>query len=215
MIHKGISASKPISNAMVIANQATNFSVGAISCSSWSARKSRNGRAPHGRKQFQNINLAIKYAPKRRRRTQGMALGGGCEIGLHAAKIHSAAEAYIGLVEVVSADPRGGRHERNAFRAMKSGFRRRPRSLPHARPVFRNIATQKWHQREECRTSAITPHGHLFHESRTLVADAKQPRLRSPPAAGNPRLFLAGGRAITQIKCLGESFLAAAKMAIT
>ena len=48
-------------------------------------------------KQFQNVNLAIKYAKKPVvAAPQGMALGGGCEISLHAARIHSAAEAYVG-----------------------------------------------------------------------------------------------------------------------
>ena len=39
----------------------------------------------------------------------GLALGGGCEIALHADRVHAAAETYIGLVEVgVGLIPAGG-----------------------------------------------------------------------------------------------------------
>src|SRR5205807_9932162 len=61
-------------------------------------------------KQFKNINLAIEYAAKPVvAAPQGLALGGGCEVSLHAAKIQTAAEAYIGLVETgVGLIPGGG-----------------------------------------------------------------------------------------------------------
>jgi len=62
------------------------------------------------------VNLAIKVPPKPVvAAPQGMALGGGCEIVLHAAKIHAAAEAYIGLVEAgVGLDSRRRGHEGDA-----------------------------------------------------------------------------------------------------
>jgi len=69
-------------------------------------------------KQFQNINLAIKYAPKPVvAAPQGLALGGGCEVNLHAAKIQAAAEAYIGLVETGGADSRRRRTKEMLIRA--------------------------------------------------------------------------------------------------
>src|SRR2546426_12590052 len=47
-----------------------------------------------------------------------MALGGGCEISLHAARIHAAAEAYIGLVETgVGLIPAGGGTKEMLIRA--------------------------------------------------------------------------------------------------
>jgi len=54
------------------------------------------GRIAHGRKAIPKHHLAIKYAPKPVvAAPQGLALGGGCEVSLHAAKIQAAAEAYI------------------------------------------------------------------------------------------------------------------------
>jgi len=59
---------------------------------------------------FQNANLALRYAavpvviaPA------GLALGGGCEMALHADRLQAASETYIGLVEVgVGIIPAGG-----------------------------------------------------------------------------------------------------------
>jgi 3-hydroxyacyl-CoA dehydrogenase len=70
-------------------------------------------------RQFQNTNLALKYAelpvvvaPF------GMALGGGCEIALHGARIRASAETYLGLVEVgVGLIPGAGGTKEMALRA--------------------------------------------------------------------------------------------------
>ncbi len=59
---------------------------------------------------FQATTMAIKYAPVPVIvAPAGLALGGGCEICLHADRIQAAAETYIGLVEVgVGLIPAGG-----------------------------------------------------------------------------------------------------------
>src|SRR5258705_6295301 len=120
MLHKGLKRLETDFDAMVIANQAVNFSVGAnLMLVLVGAQEQEWDELHMAVKQFQNINLAIKYAPKPVvAAPQGMALGGGCEIGLHATKIHSAAEAYIGLVEVgVGLIPGGGRTKEILIRA--------------------------------------------------------------------------------------------------
>src|SRR5258707_3693654 len=100
MLHKGLKRLETDFEAMVIANQAVNFSVGAnLMLILVGAQEQEWDELHMAVKQFQNVNLALKYAPKPVvAAPQGMALGGRCEISLHAAKIHSAAEAYIGLV---------------------------------------------------------------------------------------------------------------------
>src|SRR6202790_3931851 len=111
IIHKGIKRLESDFDAMVIANQATNFSVGAnLMLVLVGAQEQEWDELHMAVKQFQNINMAIKYAPKPVvAAPQGMALGGGCEVSLHAAKIQAAAEAYIGLVETgVGLVPGGG-----------------------------------------------------------------------------------------------------------
>ena len=49
-----------------------------------------------------------------------MALGGGCEISMHADKVVAAAETYIGLVEFgVGVIPGGGGSKEMALRASR------------------------------------------------------------------------------------------------
>ncbi len=59
---------------------------------------------------FQQLNMSLKYAPKPVVAAPfGMALGGGCEIPLHCARLQASAELYMGLVEVgVGLIPAGG-----------------------------------------------------------------------------------------------------------
>ena len=59
---------------------------------------------------FQQLNMSLKYAPKPVVAAPfNMALGGGCEIPLHCARIQASAELYMGLVEVgVGVIPAGG-----------------------------------------------------------------------------------------------------------
>ena len=97
-------------------------------------------------RQFQRVNMAIKYAPRPVvAAPQGMALGGGCEISLHAARIHAAAEAYIGLVETgVGLIPGGGGTKEMLIRANEHAAGGEDLDLFHAlKPVFENIAMAK------------------------------------------------------------------------
>src|SRR5260370_40204502 len=101
MLHKGLKRLETDFDAMVIANQAVSFSVGAnLMLVLVGAHEQEWDELHMAVKQFQNINLAIKYAPKPVvAAPQGLALGGCCEVCLHSPKIQAAAEAYIGLVE--------------------------------------------------------------------------------------------------------------------
>jgi 3-hydroxyacyl-CoA dehydrogenase len=221
MIHKGIKRLDSEFDAMVIANQATNFSVGAnLMLVLVGAQEQEWDELHMAVKQFQNVNMAIKYAPKPVVvAPQGMALGGGCEIGLHGAKIHAAAEAYIGLVEAgVGLIPGGGGTKEMLIRANENAASGDDLDLFHTlRPVFENIATAKvGTSAEECRELGYLRRSDTYSMNRDrLVAEAKQTALAlarsgwKPAAASWPE-----GAQTTQIKVLGESFLAAAKMAI-
>jgi 3-hydroxyacyl-CoA dehydrogenase len=180
-------------------------------------------------KQFQNINLAIKYAPKPVvAAPQGLALGGGCEVSLHAAKIQAAAEAYIGLVETgVGLIPGGGGTKEMLIRANEhasgTGFSlsSSPESdldLFHAlKPVFEAIAMAKvGTSAEECRDLGYLRREDGISMNRDrLVADAKEAAL-SLVRGGYKSLAASWqeGAQTTQIKVLGEQFLAGAKLAI-
>jgi 3-hydroxyacyl-CoA dehydrogenase len=171
-------------------------------------------------KQFQNANLAIKYAPKPVVvAPQGMALGGGCEVALHGARIQAAAESYMGLVEAgVGLIPGGGGSKEMLIRANEHAAGREDLDLFHAlKPVFETLAMAKvGTSAEECRDLGFLRRDDGVSMNRDrLVADAKEVALSlvrngyNPPAANWQE-----GAQTTQIKVLGEQFLAGAKLAI-
>jgi 3-hydroxyacyl-CoA dehydrogenase len=221
MIHKGLKCLDAGFDAMIIANQAPNFCVGAnLMLVLVGAQEQEWDELHLAVKQFQNVNLAIKYAPKPVvSAPQGMALGGGCEISLHAAKIHAAAEAYIGLVEAgVGLIPGGGGTKEMMIRANENAGSGDDLDLFHAlRPVFENIATAKvGTSAEEDRQLGYLRRTDTYSMNRErLVFDAKQTALGLARSGWKPSASTwQDGPQITQIKVLGESFLAAAKMAI-
>src|SRR5438445_708586 len=230
MMHKGLKRLETDFDAMVIANQAVNFSVGANLMLVLVAAQEQEWDELHmAVKQFQNINLAIKYARKPVvAAPQGMALGGGCEVSLHAARIHAAAEAYIGLVETgVGLIPGGGGTKEMLIHANENAGRigfslsanaESDLELFHAlKPIFESIAMAKvGTSAEECRDL-----GYLRREDGVsmnrdrLVADAKEAALALVRGGYKPLAATwQEGAQTTQIKILGEQFLAGAKLAI-
>ncbi len=221
MLHKGLKRLETDFDAMVIANQAVNFSVGAnLMLVLVGAQEQEWDELHMAVKQFQNINLAIKYAPKPVvAAPQGLALGGGCEVSLHAAKIQAAAEAYIGLVEAgVGLIPGGGGTKEMMIRANEHAAGGEDLDLFHAlKPVFEAIAMAKvGTSAEECRDL-----GYLRREDGVsmnrdrLVADAKEAALALVRGGYKPLAATwQEGAQTTQIRVLGEQFLAGAKLAI-
>jgi 3-hydroxyacyl-CoA dehydrogenase len=221
MIHKGLKRLDADFDALVIGNQAVNFSVGAnLMLVLVGAQEQEWDELHMAVKQFQNVNLAIKYAPKPVVvAPQGMALGGGCEVALHGAKIQAAAEAYIGLVETgVGLIPGGGGTKEMLIRANEHAAGGEDLDLFHAmKPVFETIAMAKvGTSAEECRELGFLRRedGVSMNRDR-LIGDAKEAALAlvrggyKPPAATWQE-----GAQTTQIKVLGEQFLAGAKLAI-
>jgi len=221
MLHKGLKRLTTDFDAMVIANEAVNFSVGANLMLVLVAAQEQEWDEVHmAVKQFQNVNLALKYAPKPVvAAPQGMALGGGCEISLHAARIQAAAEAYIGLVETgVGLIPGGGGSKEMLIRANEHAASGEDLDLFHAlRPIFETIAMAKvGTSAEESRDLGFLRRedGVSMNRDR-LVADAKEVALALvrggyKPLAANWQ----EGTQTTQVKVLGEQFLATAKMGI-
>ena len=145
---------------MVIANQAANFSVGAnLMLVLIGAQEQEWDELHLAVRQFQNVNLAIKYAPKPVViAPQGMALGGGCEMSLQGARIQAAAEAYMGLVETgVGLIPGGGGTKEMMIRANERAAGGEDLDLFHAmKPVFETFAMAKvGTSAEECRGVGI------------------------------------------------------------
>jgi 3-hydroxyacyl-CoA dehydrogenase len=221
MMHKGLKRLETDFDAMVIANQAVNFSVGAnLMLVLVGAQEQEWDELHMAVKQFQNVNLALKYAPKPVvAAPQGMALGGGCEVGLHSAKIQAAAEAYIGLVETgVGLIPGGGGTKEMLIRANERAAGDEDLDLFHAlKPVFEAIAMAKvGTSAEECRDLGFLRRedGVSMNRDR-LVGDAKEAALALVRGGYKPLAATwQEGAQTTQIKVLGEQFLAGAKLAI-
>jgi len=122
-INKGIDLAEKDFQGLVVGNQAANFSVGAnIGMIFMMAVEQEYDELNYAIKYFQDTMMRMRYssiptisAP------HGMALGGGCEISLHADKVVAAAETYMGLVEFgVGVIPGGGGSKEMALRASDS-----------------------------------------------------------------------------------------------
>jgi 3-hydroxyacyl-CoA dehydrogenase len=122
-INKAIDIAQKDFQGLVVGNQAANFSVGAnIGMIFMMAVEQEYDELNYAIKYFQDTMMRMRYssiptisAP------HGMALGGGCEISLHADKVVAAAETYMGLVEFgVGVIPGGGGSKEMALRASDS-----------------------------------------------------------------------------------------------
>ncbi len=102
MIYSGISELEKNFDAMVIANQGENFSVGAnLMLVLLAAQEQEWDELNAAIHRFQQATMALKYAPKPVVAAPfSRALGGGCEIPIHCTRIQASAETYMGLVEV-------------------------------------------------------------------------------------------------------------------
>ncbi|MBU2945991.1 3-hydroxyacyl-CoA dehydrogenase/enoyl-CoA hydratase family protein [Zobellia uliginosa] len=119
-LNKAIDIAEKDFQGLVVGNQAANFSVGAnIGMIFMMAVEQEYDELNMAIKMFQDSMMRMRYssiptisAP------HGMALGGGCEISLHADKVVAAAETYMGLVEFgVGVIPGGGGSKEMALRA--------------------------------------------------------------------------------------------------
>ncbi|TXT34919.1 MAG: 3-hydroxyacyl-CoA dehydrogenase [Chitinophagaceae bacterium] len=119
-LNKAIGIAENQFKGLVIANDGPNFSAGAnVGMIFMLAIEQEYDELDMAIRMFQNSMMRLRYssipvvtAP------HGLALGGGCEINLHADKVCAAAETYIGLVELgVGLIPGGGGTKEFALRA--------------------------------------------------------------------------------------------------
>jgi 3-hydroxyacyl-CoA dehydrogenase len=131
--------------AMVIYNEADNFSVGAnVGLALFAVNVALWPFIEEGQAAGQNAYKAMKYAPfPVVSAPAGMALGGGCEILLHSAAVQAHAESYIGLVETgVGLVPGWGGCKELVTRHVLN--RRRPGGpIPPLAQAFETIALAK------------------------------------------------------------------------
>ena len=144
-VNKAIDLAETNYQGLIVGNQAANFSVGAnIGMIFMMAAEQEYAELNQAIKYFQDTMMRMRYssiptisAP------HGMALGGGCEISLHADKVVAAAETYMGLVEFgVGVIPGGGGSKEMALRASDT-FRKGDVQLNVLQENFLTIGTAK------------------------------------------------------------------------
>jgi 3-hydroxyacyl-CoA dehydrogenase len=102
MLRAGVELAADGFNAIVISGEGEHFSAGAnLKLLVSAADASDWGAIEQMIRSFQDANMALKTSPVPVVvAAAGLALGGGCEICLHADRVQAAAETYMGLVEL-------------------------------------------------------------------------------------------------------------------
>lgn len=199
--------------ALVIHNEAQNFSVGAnLGLALFAINIGLYPQIEATIAEGQNTYKALKYAPfPTVAAPSGMALGGGCEILLHSSSVQAHAETYSGLVEVgVGVLPGWGGCKEMVIRHLAN--KRRPGGpMPALSAAFEAISTAKVAKSAfEARDMLILrpTDGITFNKDR-LLADAKAKALElaanyTPPQ--EPEIRLPGPTAAAAFSMAVDGF---------
>ncbi len=144
-IHKALDKAEKEFQGLVIANEGTNFSVGAnLAMVFMLATEQEYDELNAAVKTFQDMAMRLRYSPiPTVAAPHGMTFGGGCELCLHADAVVASAETYIGLVEFgVGLIPGGGGTKEMTLRAADT-FRKGDVELNALREYFLTIAMAK------------------------------------------------------------------------
>lgn len=120
MINYSVKEAEKNWGGLVIGNYGTHFSAGAnLFLILMEAEEEEWDEIEIMVDEFQKANMRLKYCKKPVvAAPHGMTLGGGCEVCLHAHRVNTCAETYMGLVETaVGLIPAGGGTKEMAFRA--------------------------------------------------------------------------------------------------
>jgi 3-hydroxyacyl-CoA dehydrogenase len=216
MLRAGVREAEGGYQALVVGNEAPNFSAGAnLMLLLLEAQEENWDEIDLMVRAFQGATMALKHAAVPVVVTPaGVTLGGGCEILLHADRVQAAAESYIGLVEAsVGLIPAGGGTKEMLARAVADvpqPLAPATDLLPRVQPVFETIGFAKvsTSAADARRLGLVRPSDAVTMNRERLVADAKQAALAR--AAGGyqpavPREAIPVG---------GEPLLAALKLGV-
>jgi 3-hydroxyacyl-CoA dehydrogenase len=211
MLHAGVKEAAANFRALVVGNDAANFSAGAnLMLLLLEAQEGNWDEIDLMIRAFQGATMALKHAevpvvvsPA------GLALGGGCEVALHGNRVQAAAETYMGLVEVgVGLIPAGGGTKEMLARAVE-GAPAGSDLLPLVQNVFETIGFGKVSTSapDARRLGYLRSVDGITMNRERLMADAKAVALaRSADyVAPRPRTAIAVG---------GESLQAALKLGV-
>ena len=213
MIHAGVKEAAANFVALVVGNDAANFSAGAnLMLLLLEAQEGNWDEIDLMIRAFQASTQALRYAdvpvvvaPA------GLTLGGGCEITLHGDRVQAAAESYIGLVEVgVGLIPGGGGTKEMLARAVGGLPANNMDLLPFVQRVFETIgfARVSTSAADARRLGFLADPDRVTMNRERLMADAKELALeRVREGYQRPALR-------TAIPVGGETLLAALKLGV-
>ena len=209
MLRHGVKEAAANFAALVVANDAVNFTAGAnLMLLLLEAQDGNWDDVDLMVRAFQGATAGLRYAdvpvvvaPA------GMTLGGGCEIMLHGDRVQAAAESYIGLVEVsVGLIPAGGGTKEMLARAME-GLPPGAEPLPFIQRAFETIgfASVSTSGPDARRLGFLRPADGITMNRERLLADAKAVALSRvvnyvPPP---PRTIAVGGPTVYAALKLG------------
>ena len=213
MLLAGVKEASANFAALVVGNDAPNFSVGAnVMLVLLEAQEGNWDEIDLMIRGFQSATQALRFAdvpvvvaPA------GMTFGGGCEIAIHGDRIQAAAETYMGQVEVgIGLIPAGGGTKEMLARAVEDLPPNHPDLLPYVQRVFEllgfgTVSTSAAHARQ---LGFLDEADGVTMNRDRLIADAKAfalERVREGYQRPLPR---------TAIPVGGESVLAALKLGV-
>lgn len=218
MIRAAVRLNKQGYKALIVGNDADNFSVGAnIGLGLFAANAAMWPMIENSVEEGQRAMQSLKNAPfPVVAAVAGMALGGGCEVCLHSDAIQAHSESYMGLVEVgVGLLPGWGGCKEMVVRHMTN--KKRPQGpMPALSTVFQAISTaQVATSAAEAREMLILRKDDKVTMNRKrLLADAKARALAMVDGYEKPEpveLNLPGPSARTAFKMAVEGFVAQGK----
>ncbi len=180
MVHSALRALNDGFDALVIGNQAPNFSAGANLMLLLMAIQEGDWDEIHRMvRAFQNANMSLKYAAKPVVAAPfGLTLGGGVEMALHSTRIRAAAETYMGLVETgVGLLPAGGGTKEMLIRALDAApADEQADPFTYVKEVFLNIGMGKvsGSAAEARKLGYLTDRDSVSMNRDRQIADAKQ-----------------------------------------
>ncbi len=144
-INKGIDLAEQEYEAVILGNQAANFSVGAnLAMALMMAVEQDYDELAYGVKHFQDTVMRLRYSSVPTLMTpRGMTFGGACEMGMHVDKVIAAAETYTGLVEFGVGIIPAGAGTKEMTKRISDQWVKDDVKLNRLRDAFINIAMAK------------------------------------------------------------------------
>ena len=190
-------------DGLVVGNEADNFSAGAnLFMVVVASQQGMWDQLDASIRKLQSMNMRMRYFPKPVVvAPAGLALGGGCEITMHASRVVAASETYIGLVELGAGVIPAGAGTKEFMRRIVNPAMKTDNAevFPYLQRAFLQIgqakvATSAFEARDmgilNPQDRIVLNRGHLLTEAKREVMSMSAAGYRAPA----PELIYAAGR---------------------